>query len=60
MADVEDLTEKIRSLLESPEFCVQMGRNARARVVRDYDAARNAERFATVLVNRLTASQKNP
>jgi glycosyltransferase involved in cell wall biosynthesis len=60
VADVQDLTEKIRDLLKSPDLRAQMGRQARARVVRDYDGARNAERFAAVLVNWLTASQRNP
>ena len=53
VADVEDLTKKIRDLLDSPELCAQIGRQARARVVRDYDMARNTERFAAVLVERL-------
>jgi colanic acid/amylovoran biosynthesis glycosyltransferase len=53
VADVEDLTRKIRDLLDSPELCAQMGRQARARVGRDYDMARNTERFAAVLVERL-------
>ena len=50
VADVEDLTQQIRRLLESPELSTQIGRQARARVVRDYDMARNTERFAGELV----------
>ncbi len=50
VADVEDLKEKIRDLLESPELSAQIGRQARARVLRDYDMARNTERFAAALV----------
>jgi colanic acid/amylovoran biosynthesis glycosyltransferase len=53
VADVEDLTKKIRDLLDSPELCAQIGRQARARVVRDYDMARNTERFVAALVERL-------
>jgi colanic acid/amylovoran biosynthesis glycosyltransferase len=53
VADVEDLARKIRDLLDSPELCAQIGRQARARVVSDYDMARNTERFAAVLVERL-------
>jgi colanic acid/amylovoran biosynthesis glycosyltransferase len=53
VADVEDLTRTIRVLLESPERCEQMGRQARNRVARDYDMARNTERFAEALKERL-------
>jgi glycosyltransferase involved in cell wall biosynthesis len=55
VADVEDLSEKIRDLLQSPELCTRIGKQARARVLRDYDMARNTERFASVLVERLGA-----
>lgn len=53
VGDVEDLKQKIRDLLESPELWAQIGRQARARVARDYDMARNTERFATALVEQL-------
>lgn len=53
VADVEDLTQQIRTLLESPEKSAQIGKQARARVVRDYDMARNTERFAAGLVEFL-------
>ncbi len=53
VAEVGDLRSKIRTLLDSPELCAQMGTQARARVVRDYDMARNTERFAAVLVEKL-------
>jgi len=53
VADVEDLKQTIRHLLQSPELCAQMGKQARARVVRDYDMARNTERFAAALVEQL-------
>lgn len=49
VADIEDLTSKIRSLLELPELMQQMGKQARLRVMRDYDMAHNTERFAAVL-----------
>jgi glycosyltransferase involved in cell wall biosynthesis len=55
VADVEDLSEKIRDLLQSPELCTRIGKQAWARVLRDYDMARNTERFASVLVERLGA-----
>jgi len=54
-ADVDDLTKQMRSLEDSPEKSAQMGNKARARIVRDYDMARNTERFAAALVERLAA-----
>jgi colanic acid/amylovoran biosynthesis glycosyltransferase len=53
VADVADLTQQIRRLLESPELSTQIGRQARIRVMRDYDMARNTERFAGELVKFL-------
>jgi colanic acid/amylovoran biosynthesis glycosyltransferase len=56
VADVEDLSKNIRALLDSPELRERIGRQARARVVREYDMARNTERFAAVLAQRLSRS----
>ncbi len=53
VADVEDLADKIRTLVESAELRQQMGRRARETVVRDYDMARNTERFAELLEEQL-------
>jgi colanic acid/amylovoran biosynthesis glycosyltransferase len=53
VADVEDLSRKMRDLLESAELRMQIGKQARARVLRDYDMARNTERFAAVLREQL-------
>ncbi|HVB56508.1 MAG TPA: glycosyltransferase family 4 protein [Candidatus Acidoferrales bacterium] len=53
VGDVEDLKKVIRNLLESPELCLRIGMRGRARIVRDYDIARNTERFGAVLVERL-------
>jgi colanic acid/amylovoran biosynthesis glycosyltransferase len=53
VADVEDFKDKIRKLLEAPGLCAQIGRQARARVIRDYDAAQNSEHFAEVLTQWL-------
>ncbi len=60
VGDVEDLRGKISSLLDSPELCAQIGTGARARVIRDYDMARNTERFAAVLVERLGKKGSSP
>jgi glycosyltransferase involved in cell wall biosynthesis len=51
--DVEDLKQQMRQLLQSPEMRARMGRQARSRVVRDYDMARNTERFAAALAEQL-------
>ena len=59
VADVEDLTQQIRNLLESPELSAKIGKQARARVVRDYDMARNTERFAAALVKFLSTSVRS-
>jgi colanic acid/amylovoran biosynthesis glycosyltransferase len=53
VADLEELTVKIRSLLESHERIQEIGRRARLRVTRDYDMTRNTEVFADVLAERL-------
>ena len=58
VADVEDLTQQIHRLLESPDLSAQIGRQARIRVVRDYDMARNTERFAKELVNFLSGKAR--
>jgi colanic acid/amylovoran biosynthesis glycosyltransferase len=53
VADVEDLRRKILTLLKSPELMQQIGKQARLRVMRDYDMARNTERFAAALAECL-------
>ena len=53
VGDVEDLRKAIRTLLESQELRARIGKQARVRVLRDYDKARNAEWFVSVLVERL-------
>lgn len=60
VADVEDLTAQVRVLLDSPDLRTKIGQQARARVARDYDIARNTERFASELKRRLSgATQAN-
>jgi glycosyltransferase involved in cell wall biosynthesis len=58
VADVQDLALKVSTLLKSPELCARMGGQARERVIRDYDMARNTSRFAAVLRSQL--SRGNP
>jgi colanic acid/amylovoran biosynthesis glycosyltransferase len=53
VADVQELSTRIRQLLESTERRTQIGTQARHRVVQDYDMRRNTERFASVLVERI-------
>jgi glycosyltransferase involved in cell wall biosynthesis len=58
VADVEDLAGKIRTLIDSPELCAQIGLRARARVEREYDMAANTARFATAVEGRLSGSPR--
>ena len=51
--DVDDIIAQTRLLLDSPDLRMKIGQQARARVVRDYDMARNAQRFAAELKQRL-------
>lgn len=56
VADVEDLARKISSLADSPALRDQIGRQARDRVIRDYDMVRNTQLFAAVLSEKLRAA----
>jgi colanic acid/amylovoran biosynthesis glycosyltransferase len=58
LADVEDLSRQIETLLASPELRERMGVAARARVLRDYNIGKNTERFAAELVAQLNPRQK--
>ena len=60
VADMEDLRDQIHTLLDSPQLCARIGTQARARVIRDYDMARNTERFAAVLAERLGKNGSSP
>jgi colanic acid/amylovoran biosynthesis glycosyltransferase len=53
VADVNELSSQLRTLLQSPDLMERIGRQARVRVLRDYDMARNTEHFAGVLRERL-------
>jgi len=53
VGDVDDLKKGIGRIMNSPERCRQIGKQARARVLRDYDMARNTELFAALLRERL-------
>jgi colanic acid/amylovoran biosynthesis glycosyltransferase len=53
VADVNELSRQLRTLLQSPDLMERIGRQARVRVLRDYDMARNTEHFAGVLRERL-------
>ena len=56
VADIQDLTEKIRAL-QSIELRQRLGKQAREKVLRDYDMSRNTDRFAAILEAEL-ASEK--
>jgi glycosyltransferase involved in cell wall biosynthesis len=53
VADVEDLTNKIRSLVQSADRRREIGEQARLRVLREYDMARNTKRFGAMLFEQL-------
>lgn len=53
VADVDNLTQNIQTLLNSPELRQRMGKRAREKVLREYDATINTARFATVLEEQL-------
>ncbi len=53
VADVRDLTDKIRALLESTARRRAIGEAGRLRVLREYDMSRNTELFAAVLFEQL-------
>lgn len=57
VADVDDLTQSIRTLLDSPELRQRIGRQAREKVLREYDMASNTARFAAVLEKQLYGEQ---
>jgi glycosyltransferase involved in cell wall biosynthesis len=58
VADVEHLARVIRCLLESPDLRVKIGQRARARIERDYNMARNTERFAALLQQQLRGAAR--
>jgi len=58
VGDVESLTNTLKTLLESPELCTRLGKQARERVVRDYNLERNTRRFAAVLVGQLSGKSR--
>ena len=53
VADVQDLCNQMRKLLQSRDLCAQMGKEARARVLRDYDMARNTAHFGALMTEKL-------
>jgi glycosyltransferase involved in cell wall biosynthesis len=57
VGDVGELSERIRSLVESAQLREGMGKRARETVVRDYDMARNTARFAAILEQQVTGDQ---
>jgi len=46
---VEDLSQQIRTLLQSTELRLRMGKQGRQKVLREYDMARNTRQFAEIL-----------
>lgn len=53
VADVEDLTQQIRLVLDSPDLRTRLGKQGRVRVLRDYNIVRSTRRFALVLAEQM-------
>jgi glycosyltransferase involved in cell wall biosynthesis len=53
VANVDELASKVRTLIDSPELCAQIGVRARARVMREYEMSANTQSFAMALAERL-------
>ena len=58
VADVEDLSQQIRKLLQSSELREQMGKLARQKVLREYNMTRNSERFAMTLEQQIAGTAR--
>lgn len=57
VADVGELTQQIRTLLESADLRQSMGKQAREKVLREYDMARNTQRFSEILEHQLSPTK---
>ncbi len=55
VGDVDELSRRICTLAESPALREQIGKAARAALVRDYDMAQNTARFAAILEEQINA-----
>jgi glycosyltransferase involved in cell wall biosynthesis len=58
VADVDELCGAVRTLLDSSEVRNRIGKKAREKVLREYDMARNTERFATLVEKQLNPSAR--
>jgi glycosyltransferase involved in cell wall biosynthesis len=58
VADVDELCGAVRTLLDSSEVRNRIGKKAREKVLREYDMARNTERFATLIEKQLNPSAR--
>jgi glycosyltransferase involved in cell wall biosynthesis len=55
VADLGELTQQIRTLLESADLRQGMGKLAREKVVREFDLAHNTQRFSEILEDQLSS-----
>ncbi|HLZ39521.1 MAG TPA: glycosyltransferase family 4 protein [Candidatus Sulfotelmatobacter sp.] len=53
-ADVDELSQQIRTLSQSFELRRKLGKEARQKVLHEYDMTRNTERFAAILERQLS------
>lgn len=56
VADVDELCQEVRALLDSAELRNRIGKKAREKVLREYDIARNTERFAELIEKQMGSS----
>jgi glycosyltransferase involved in cell wall biosynthesis len=57
VADVDALCQAVRTLLDSPEVRNVIGKKGREKVLREYDMARNTERFAALTEKQLNSAR---
>jgi len=58
VADVDELCQAVRTFLDSAELRNRIGKKARDKVLREYDMARNTERFAALIEKQLESSMR--
>ena len=56
VADVDELCQAVRNFLDSGELRFRIGKKAREKVLREYDMARNTERFAELIEKQMGSS----
>ena len=58
VADVGEICQEVRTLLDSAELRNRIGKKAREKVLREYDMARNTARFAALVWKQLESGAR--